>query len=68
MHTKTNGNMQTQAQTNTHANTNIKINKHNKIYIKQIQYQQLDITRFDCLFIIDRIYKTHSEINISVNK
>ena len=56
---------QTETDTNTCKKRNINIIKHKKIYIKQIQYKEIT---FDCLFTINKIYKTHSEINISVNK
>ena len=57
--------MHRQKQTQTHAKKETNIIKHKKIYIKQIQYKEIT---FDCLFTINKIYKTHSEINISVNK
>ena len=39
IHTKTNRNTHRHKETQTHANTNVKVIKHNKIYIKQIQYK-----------------------------
>ena len=68
-HTCTQRLIETNTYTNTDTHTHTRKHRNVKIFnYNKRKTNSIEIFRFACLFTINRIYKTHSEINISVNK